>query len=185
MSRQCCLIENADFELIDNITYPVPYKNLETRSEHRKILPISDLVQTWCMFRLDMDMSESGLRRVWILSQKQICSRSDSDLEHIWVRSEQICTRSESGLEQICFCDRIHTCLSPDSDMSMSKRNMHHVWTRSDKGKILRCSDLVSKFFLDRFPLTIISKRLLSRSIQGSKNSFDQFFFANKGEKAV
>ena len=47
-----------------------------------------------------------------------------------------------------CFCDRIHTCLSPDSDMSMSmsKRNMHHVWTRSEIGKILRCSDLVSKF---------------------------------------
>ena len=103
-------------------------KNLETRSEHLKILPLSDLVQIWCMYRLDMGMSESGLGQVWIPSQKQICSRPDSDLE------------------QICFCDRIHTCLSPDSDMSMSKRNMHHVWTRSEIGKILRCSDLVSKF---------------------------------------
>ena len=65
---------------------PVPYKNLETRSEHRKILPISDLVQTWCMFRLDMDMSESGLRQAWIPSQKQICSRPDSVLGHTWVR---------------------------------------------------------------------------------------------------
>ena len=80
---------------------PVPYKNLETRSEHRKILPISDLVQTWCMFRLDMDMSESGLRQVCILSQKQICSRSDSDLEHIWVRSEKICTRSDPCVPQV------------------------------------------------------------------------------------
>ena len=61
-------------------------QKLETRSEHRKILPISDLVQTWCMFRLDMDMSESGLRQVWIPSQKQICSRPDSDLKHTWVR---------------------------------------------------------------------------------------------------
>ena len=91
-----------------------------------------------------------------------------------------MCPRSESGLEQICFCDGIHTCLSPDSDMSMSKRNMHHVWTRSDKGKILRCSDLVSKFLLDRFPLTKISKRLRGRSIQGSKNSFDQFFLQTR-----
>ena len=72
-----------DFDLR---TIPVPYKNLETRSEHHKILPISDLVQTWCMFRLDMDMSESGLRQVWLSSQKQICSRPDSDLGHTWVR---------------------------------------------------------------------------------------------------
>ena len=76
-------------------------KNLETRSEHLKILPLSDLVQTWCMFRLDMDMSESGLRQVWILSQKQICSRSDSDLEHIFFRSEQICTRSDPCVPQV------------------------------------------------------------------------------------
>ena len=118
---------------------------------------------------------------------KQTCSRSDSDLEHIWVRSEpylsrsapgltHVCSRSESGLEQICFCDRIHTFLSPDSDMSISKRNMHHIWTRSEIGKTLRCSDLVSKFLLDRFPLTKISKRPQGRSIQGSKNSFNQFF---------
>ena len=138
----------------------------------------SDLVQTWCMFRLDIDMSESGLRQVYILSQ---------DLEHTWniygsdlnisaPGLTHVCPRSESGLEQICFWDRIHTCLSPDSDMSMSKRNMHHVWTRSDKGKTLRCSDLVSKFLLHRFPLTKISKRLLDRLIQGSKNSFDHFF---------
>ena len=102
-----------------------------------------------------------------------------------WCRSAagltHVCPRSESGLEQICFCDGIHACLSPDSDMSMSKRNMHHVWTRSEIGKILRCSDLVSKFLLDRFPLTKTSKRLRGRSIQGPKNSFDQFFFANFG----
>ena len=48
---------------------PVLKKNLETRSEHLKILPISVLVQTWCMFLLDMDISESRLRLIWILSQ--------------------------------------------------------------------------------------------------------------------
>ena len=77
-----------EVEIVSALKYkftsvPVPYKNLETRSEHRKILPISDLVQTWCMFRLDMDMSESGLRQVWIPSQKQICSRPDSELGHV------------------------------------------------------------------------------------------------------
>ena len=62
-------------------------KNLETRSEHLKIFLISDPVQTWGMFCLDMDMSESGLRQVWILSHMQTCSRPDSDLEHSSVRS--------------------------------------------------------------------------------------------------
>ena len=80
---------------------PVPYKNLETRSEHRKILPISDLVQTWCMFRLDMDMSESGLRQVRILSQKQTCSRSDSDLGHTWVRPGADLFRSDPYMFQV------------------------------------------------------------------------------------
>ena len=112
--------------------------------------------------------SDQGLIQTW--------GTHGSDLVQICSDLTHICSRSESDLEQICFCDRIHTCLSPDSDMSMSKRNMHHVWTRSDKGKILRCSDLVSKLLLDRFPLTKISKRLRGRSIQGSKNSFDQFF---------
>ena len=49
-------------------------KILETRSDHLKILPNSDLVQTWCLFWLDMVMSESGLRQVWILPQMQTCS---------------------------------------------------------------------------------------------------------------
>ena len=62
-------------------------KNLETRSEHLKIFLILDLVQTWGMFCLYMDMSESGLRQVWILSHMQTCSRPDSDLEHTSVRS--------------------------------------------------------------------------------------------------
>ena len=59
-------------------------------------------------------MSESGLRQVWILSQKQICSRTDSDLGHTWVRPgadllrsvsdlTHICSRSESDLEKVCF----------------------------------------------------------------------------------
>ena len=46
----------------------LPNKNVETRSEHLKILLNSDFVQTWCMFRLEMEMSESGLRQVWLLS---------------------------------------------------------------------------------------------------------------------
>ena len=93
---------------------PVPYKNLEFRSEHLKILPNSDLVQTWCIFRLDLDMPESGLRQASILSQMNICSSPDSDLEDIWVRSgadlvpiwadlTHTCSRSESGLEKVCF----------------------------------------------------------------------------------
>ena len=55
-------------------------KNLETRSEHLKILPFSDLVQTWCVFRLDLVMSESGLEQVWILSQ----SRPAQGLVQTW-----------------------------------------------------------------------------------------------------
>ena len=144
-----------------------------------------------------MDFS-FGHGHVWIRTEAGMDSITKADLLKAWFRPgahmgqtwcrsapglTHVCPRSESGLEQICFCDGIHGCLSPDSDMSMSKRNMHHVWTRSEIGKILRCSDLVSKFLLDRFPLTKISKKLLGRSIQGSKNSFDQFFFANKAKK--
>ena len=101
------------------------------------------------------------------------CCRSAPGLTHV-------CPRSESGLEQICFCDGIHACLSPDSDMSISKRNMHHVWTRSEIGKILRCSDLVSKFLLDRFPLTKTSKRLGADQFKGLKTVLINFFLQTR-----
>ena len=79
---------------------PVLSKNLETRSEHLKILPISDLVQTLCMFSLEMDISESGLRQVWIFSQMQTCSRPDSDLE--LTPGVGGCDKLRSGKQRVC-----------------------------------------------------------------------------------
>ena len=132
----------------------------------------------WIRTEAGMDsITKADLLKAWFrpgAHMGQTCCRSAPGLTHV-------CPRSESGLEQICFCDGIHACRSPDSDMSMSKRNMHHVWTRSEIGKILRCSDLVSKFFLDRFPLTKTSKRLRGR-FKGLKTVLINFF-CKQGKK--
>ena len=110
----------------------------------------------------------------------QTCNVCGSDLNRSAPGLTHVCPRSESGLEQICFCDRIHTCLSPDSDMSMSKRNMHHVWTRSDEGKILRCSDLVSMFFWIDFHSLKFQKDSWADRFKGLKTILINFCLQTK-----
>ena len=82
-------------------------KNLEFKYEHLKFLLVSDLVQKWCMFRLDMVMSESGLKPVWILSQSrpakgliQTWIISGSDLNQIWADLHQVWHMYAPGLNQ-------------------------------------------------------------------------------------
>ena len=116
--------------------------NLETRSEHLKILPLSDLVQTWCMFRLDMVMSESGLKQVWILSQSrpaqgliQTWNIYGSDLNQIWADLHQVwpiyapglnhaLSRSAFVIESIPASVLIQTSPCPNETCTMSGQDL-------------------------------------------------------------
>ena len=117
-------------------------KNLETRSEHLKILPLSDLVQTWCMFRLDMVMSESGLKQVQTLSQSrpaqgliQVGNIYGSDLNQIWADLHQVwpmyapglnqaLSRSAFVIESIPASVLIQTCPCPNETCTMSGQDL-------------------------------------------------------------
>ena len=139
-----------------------------------KICLFQILSRQWCMFCLDMDMSESGMRQAWILSQIQNCSRPDSDLEHSWVRSADIWVRSEwiwpmyvPGLNQALIRSELVTESIPASVLigtCLSERNLHHFLTRSEICNFLKCSDLVCNFLLgagDLFNYTFLSIKVV------------------------